>query len=81
LLKQLELFPSDSKCSAAQSGLVANPSQIYELVREHNSFHQAVSILGEQNTEKKIPEYNSLKKVADVALAFQLLGIAVPDRM
>jgi arginyl-tRNA synthetase len=68
LLKQLELFPEVIQNAAQQHSpaLVANFT--YELVREYNSFYQAVSILGEQNTEKK---YRDPQKVADVALAFQ----------
>jgi len=82
LLKQLELFPEVIQNAAQQHSpaLVANFT--YELVREYNSFYQAVSILGEENTEKKIFRVQLSKKVADtIALAFQLLGILVPDRM
>ena len=82
LVKQLELFPEVIQNAAQQHSpaLVANFT--YELVREYNSFYQAVSILGEENTEKKIFRVQLSKKVADtIALAFQLLGIAVPDRM
>ncbi len=54
----------------------------YDLVREYNSFYQAVSILGEEDFEKKIFRVQLSKKVADtIALAFQLLGIEVPERM
>ena len=82
LVKQLLLFPEVIQNASQQHSpaLVANFT--YELVREYNSFYQAVSILGEENTEKKIFRVQLSKKVADtIALAFQLLGIAVPDRM
>jgi arginyl-tRNA synthetase len=82
LLKQLELFPEVIQ-SAAQNhspALVANYT--YELVKGFNSFYQNVSILGEENHEKKIFRVQLSKKVADtIALAFQLLGIDVPERM
>ena len=82
LLKQLELFPEVIQ-NAAQNhspALIANYS--YDLVREYNSFYQAVSILGEEDLNKKIFRVQLSKKVADtIALAFQLLGIEVPERM
>ena len=82
LVKQLELFP-DVIQNAAQNhspALIANYT--YDLVREYNSFYQAVSILGEEDLEKKIFRVQLSKKVADtIALAFQLLGIEVPERM
>ena len=82
LLKQLELFPEVIQ-NAAQNhspALIANYT--YDLVKEYNSFYQAVSILGEEDLEKKIFRVQLSKKVADtIALAFGLLGIAVPERM
>lgn len=82
LLKQIELFPEVIQ-NAAQNqspALVANYT--YDLVREYNSFYQTVSILGEEDLEKKIFRVQLSKKVADtIALAFQLLGIDVPERM
>ena len=82
LLKQIQLFPEVIQ-SAAQNhspALVANYT--YELVKEFNSFYQNVSILGEEHHETKIFRVQLSKKVADtIALAFQLLGIDVPERM
>ncbi len=82
LLKQIELFPEVIQ-NAAQNhspALVANYT--YDLVREYNSFYQAVSILGEEDLNKKIFRVQLSKKVAEtIALAFQLLGIDVPERM
>jgi arginyl-tRNA synthetase len=82
LIKQLELFPEVIQ-NAAQNhspALVANFT--YELVREYNSFYQAVSILGEEDLVKKTFRVQLSKKVAEtIALAFQLLGIDVPERM
>jgi len=82
LVKQLELFPEVIQ-NAAQNhspALIANYT--YDLVREYNSFYQAVSILGEEDLAKKTFRVQLSKKVADtIALAFQLLGIDVPERM
>ncbi|SHF80407.1 arginyl-tRNA synthetase [Flavobacterium segetis] len=82
LVKQLELFPEVIQNAAQHHSpaLVANFT--YDLVREYNSFYQAVPILGEEDVEKKIFRVQLSKKVADtIALAFKLLGINVPDRM
>ena len=82
LVKQLELFPEVIQ-NAAQNhspALIANFT--YELVREYNSFYQAVSILGETDLKKKTFRVQLSKKVADViADSFSLLGINVPERM
>ncbi|TDD96974.1 arginine--tRNA ligase [Flavobacterium cellulosilyticum] len=82
LVKQIELFPEVIQ-NAAQNhspALIANYT--YDLVREYNSFYQAVSILGEDDLDKKVFRVQLSKKVADtIALAFQLLGIDVPERM
>ncbi len=82
LLKQLELFPEVIQ-NAAQNhspALIANYT--YDLVKEYNSFYQAVSILGEENLELKTFRVQLSKKVADtIAASFRLLGIDVPERM
>ena len=82
LLKQLELFPEVIQ-NAAQNhspALIANYT--YDLVREYNSFYQAVPILGSNLQNEKIFRVQLSKKVADtIAAAFQLLGIQVPERM
>jgi arginyl-tRNA synthetase len=82
LLKQLELFPEVIQ-NAAQNhspALIANYT--YDLVREYNSFYQAVPILGSNVQNEKIFRVQLSKKVADtIASAFQLLGIQVPERM
>jgi arginyl-tRNA synthetase len=82
LLKQIELFPEviQSAANNHSPALVANYT--YELVKEYNSFYQSVSILGEENTAKKIFRVQLSKKVAEtIKLAFKLLGIEVPERM
>lgn len=82
LLKQLELYPEVIQ-NAAQNhspALIANYT--YDLVREYNSFYQAVPILGSNDLVEKVFRVQLSKKVADtIASAFQLLGIQVPERM
>jgi arginyl-tRNA synthetase len=82
LLKQIELYPEVIQ-NAAQNhspALIANYT--YDLVREYNSFYQTVSILGEEDLDKKVFRVQLSKKVAEIiASAFQLMGIQVPGRM
>lgn len=82
LLKQIELFPEVIQ-NAAQNhspALIANYT--YDLVREYNSFYQTVSILGEEDLDKKIFRVQLSKKVSETIFAsFELLGIEVPERM
>ena len=82
LVKQLELYPEVIQ-NAAQNhspALIANYT--YDLVREYNSFYQAVPILGSNDSVEKVFRVQLSKKVADtIASAFQLLGIQVPERL
>ena len=82
LIKQVQLFP-DVIQSAAENhspALIANYT--YDLVKEFNSFYQNVSILGEDNVDKKIFRVQLSKTVGNVIKnAFGLLGINVPERM
>ena len=82
LVKQLELFPEVIQNAAQHHSPALIANYTYDLVREYNSFYQAVSILGEDDLEKKIFRVQLSKKVADViASSFKLLGINVPERM
>ena len=82
LVKQLELFPEVIQNAAHNHSPALIANFTYELVREYNSFYQAVSILGETDLNKKIFRVQLSKKVADViADSFSLLGINVPERM
>jgi arginyl-tRNA synthetase len=82
LIKQVQLFPEVIQ-NAAEShspALIANYT--YELVKEFNSFYQQVSILGEENLDKKVFRVQLSKSVGNtIKNAFQLLGIEVPERM
>lgn len=82
LLKQIELFPEVIQNAAHNHSPALLANFTYDLVREYNSFYQAVPILGEEELSKKIFRVQLSKKVADtIAASFQLLGISVPERM
>ncbi|MNP94759.1 Arginine--tRNA ligase [compost metagenome] len=82
LVKQLELFPEVIQNAAQHHSPALIANYTYDLVREYNSFYQAVPILGEENLGKKIFRVQLSKKVADtIAASFRLLGINVPERM
>lgn len=82
LLKLIEQFPTIIQDAAHNHSPALVANYTYELVKEYNSFYQSVSILGEENLEKKKFRVQLSKKVADtIKAAFGLLGIAVPERM
>jgi arginyl-tRNA synthetase len=82
LLKQLELYPDTIQQAAANYSPALIANYTYDLVKEFNSFYQNVSILGEEDQNKKIFRVQLAKKVANtIKSAFSLLGIRVPERM
>jgi len=82
LLKQVALFPEVIQDAARNHSPALVANYTYDLVKEYNSFYQTVSILGEENPTKKVFRVQLSQKVADtIKLAFQLLGIEVPERM
>ncbi|MDD7913013.1 arginine--tRNA ligase [Polaribacter ponticola] len=82
LLKQLELYPETIQQAAANYSPAVIANYTYDLVKEFNSFYQNVSILGEENQDKKIFRVQLANKVAEtIKSAFLLLGINVPERM
>ena len=82
LIKQIELFPDVIQNAAHNHSPALVANYTYELVKEYNSFYQTVSILGEENHDKKVFRVQLSKKVADtIKMAFDLLGIEVPERM
>ena len=82
LLKQLELYPETIQQAATNYSPAIIANYTYDLVKEFNSFYQNVSILGEDDLDKKIFRVQLAKKVADtIKSAFLLLGISVPERM
>ena len=82
LVKQLQIFPDTIQLAAENYSPAVIANYTYDLVKEFNSFYQNVSILGEQEEEKKIFRVQLSKKVSTVIQdAFTLLGVAVPERM
>jgi arginyl-tRNA synthetase len=82
LIKQVQLFPEVIQNAAAHHSPALVANYTYELVKEFNSFYQQVSILGEENQDKKVFRVQLSKVVGStIKNAFQLLGIDVPERM
>ena len=82
LLKQLALFPETIQQAATNYSPAIVANYTYDLVKEFNSFYQNVSILGEENEDKKVFRVQLAHKVAEtIKSAFSLLGIQVPERM
>jgi len=82
LLKQLALYPEVIQNAAHNHSPALIANYTYDLVKEYNSFYQAVSILGADVAEEKVFRVQLSAKVADtIASAFSLLGIHVPERM
>ena len=82
LIKQIALYPTVIQDAAKNHSPALVANYTYELVKEYNSFYQTVSILGEENSDKKVFRVQLSIKVADtIESAFLLLGIQVPDRM
>ena len=82
LIKLLSLFPEvvQNAADTYSPALIAN--YVYDLVKEFNSFYQNVSILGEEDTDKRSLRVHLSRKVGEViATGFDLLGIEVPERM
>ncbi len=82
LIKQIQLFPEIIQSAAENHSPALVANYTYDLVKEFNSFYQNVSILGEDNLEKKVFRVQLSKSVSQVIKnAFRLLGINVPERM
>ncbi len=82
LIKQIILFPEILQDAAKNHSPALVANYTYDLVKEYNSFYQSVSILGEEDQEKKIFRVQLSKTVGEIIKnAFALLGIEVPERM
>ena len=82
LMLLLMNYPSvvRSAAEAYSPALVAN--YIYDLVKAFNSFYQQVTILAEEDLDKRNLRLQLCSKIAEViAHGSALLGIEVPDRM
>jgi arginyl-tRNA synthetase len=82
LIKHVALFPEVIQNAAHNHSPALIANYTYDLVKEFNSFYQNVSILGEENIDKKVFRVQLAKQVGEVIKnAFALLGINVPERM
>lgn len=82
LLKNLASFPILIQQAAKQHSPALVANYTYELVKEYNSFYQAVPILPESNVTLKNFRVQLSQKVGEtIQSAFALLGIEVPERM
>jgi arginyl-tRNA synthetase len=82
LIKQIALFSEVIQEAAKNHSPALIANYTYDLVKEFNSFYQNVSILGEENNDKKVFRVQLSNSVAlTIKNAFQLLGIEVPERM
>lgn len=82
LIKLIETYPTviQNAAQAYSPAIVAN--YVYDLVKEYNSFYQAIPILPEKDENLRLFRVQLSKKVGEIiASAFQLLGIEVPERM
>ncbi|MBN8566670.1 MAG: arginine--tRNA ligase [Flavobacteriales bacterium] len=82
LIKLMETYPTviQNAAQAYSPAIVAN--YVYDLVKEYNSFYQAIPILPEKDENLRLFRVQLSKKVGEIiASAFQLLGIEVPERM
>ena len=82
LLKSITLFPSIVQDAADNYSPAVVANYVYDLVKDFNSFYQNVSILGEEDTNKRHFRVALSKKIGEIiAESFKMLGIQVPERM
>ncbi len=82
LLKQLALYPEIIQQASENYSPAVIANYTYDVVKGFNSFYQNVSILGEEDENKKLFRVRLAKKVGEtIKSAFSLLGIQVPERM
>lgn len=82
VIKLLQLFPETIQQAAKNHSPAIICNYTYDLVKEYNSFYQSSPILGAQENNIKIFRTQLSAKVAEVIkTGFELLGIAMPERM
>lgn len=82
LLKSITLFPSIVQDAADNYSPAVVANYVYDLVKDFNSFYQNVSILGEEDTNKRHFRVALSKKIGEIiAESFKMLGMQVPERM
>ena len=82
IIKHLMDYPAVVQQAAAQysPALIANYS--YDLVKLFNSFYQNISILGEEDEQKKAFRIHLSREVAKLLMqSMSLLGIQLPEQM
>ena len=79
LLKSITLFPSIVQDAADNYSPAVIANYVYDLVKDFNSFYQNVSILGEEDTNKRYFRVAMSKKIGEIiAESFKMLVIQVP---
>ena len=82
LLKSITLFPSVVQDAADSYSPAVIANYVYDLVKDFNSFYQNVSILGEEEANKRFFRVILSRKIGEIiAQSFKMLGIQVPERM
>lgn len=82
LLKIMAQYPEVIQAAAENHSPALIANYVYDLVKEYNSFYQAVPVLGSEVMNEKIFRIQLSQKVgAVIQSAFGLLGIGVPERM
>ena len=82
LLKDLSEFPSVIEEAGKNYSPALLANYTYELVKNYNSFYQSLSIIKEEDANKKAFRIAISYKVGEVIkLSMKLLGVDVPERM
>lgn len=82
VIKTLLQFPETVQLAAQQHSPAIIANFVYDLVKEFNSFYQSTPILTAETQQEKIFRIQLSQKVSEViASGFEMLGIAVPERM
>lgn len=82
LIKIIALFPDVVQSAAATHSPAVIANYIYDLVKEYNSFYQAVPVLATQVETEKVFRLQLSDMVGRIiSTGMSLLGISVPDRM
>ena len=82
LLKDISEFPSVIEEAGKNYSPALLANYTYELVKNYNSFYQSLSIIKEEDANKKAFRIAISYKVGEVIkLSMKLLGVDVPERM
>lgn len=82
VIKTLLQFPETVQLAAQLHSPAIIANFVYDLVKEFNSFYQSTPILTAETQQEKIFRIQLSQKVSEViASGFEMLGIAVPERM